>query len=181
MPVPAGRSIGAAWRPCADSFALTGQGDEPIRWRVSLATRRAQASRAGGPRRGWMCGDGDVHDAPAMVSQDDQHEHEAAGRWRDRSRTWIWWRNASSSTSRTARMRKRPRRVSRNDVRTDIVGEKGNHGAVATSSVAIRKACSAGATGFRSFANVARCDVSGGRQSAPTLGSSLRSGWIRRC
>ena len=45
-PVPAGHSIGAAWRPCADVCALTVQGDESIRWRVPRAARRGQASRA---------------------------------------------------------------------------------------------------------------------------------------
>jgi hypothetical protein len=49
LAVPAGNSIGAAWRPCADSCALAVQGDESIRWRVSRAARRGQASRAGGP------------------------------------------------------------------------------------------------------------------------------------
>jgi len=36
-----------------------------------------------GPRRSRIGGDGDVHDASAIVSQPDQHEQQAAGRRRD--------------------------------------------------------------------------------------------------
>ncbi len=63
--------------------------EEESRTRVPRE-RFAQLLR--GPRRGWMCGDGDVHDASAIVRQNDQDEQELVGRGWDHEeiRGIIW-------------------------------------------------------------------------------------------
>jgi len=58
----------------------------------SLVPWEGVAQLLRGPRRGWMCGDGDVHDASAIVRQNDQDEQELVGRGWDHEeiRGIIW-------------------------------------------------------------------------------------------
>ncbi len=49
---------------------------EQISWRG--LPRKRFSDLLGGPRGGRMCSDGDVHDAPSMVGEHDQHEQQQA-------------------------------------------------------------------------------------------------------